>query len=256
MEYTKTFRFGNEKRIRLFFAGWKQNPTLSISIDGDEQELQFHFSLFLGVWITLERWLPRSWYPTRISKFGYGELPEEKEISVRIHNRSLWWNFWRNDDEGFNKTWRKGCFHFVEFIIGRADCSHKETEHEDFILPYYEGNYAIRVIESLWTWKMRRRLFFFLDKKDLLRYEVKAGYQDGGVFIDKPIPHQGKGENSWDCGEDATFSISFGVGRIKSTREAALEFWKSTMKDRIRYGGKNWLPQSAKGKPIEFLKTA
>ncbi len=244
MKYRKFWYFKNSKSIHIELAGWKQNPSIYLQVDGDERELIFHISLFIGIWIIFSRFLPNKWYPTYETK-TYGDLPTEKEISFRIHGGSFWWTLWKDDDEGFHKSWRKGAFHYKDFIIGKTDCSHKEINYEDYVLPYYEGNYGVRVIESRWTWKMRRRFFWFLDIKNALRYEVKAGYQDGGVFIEKPIPKEGKGENSWDCGEDATYSCSFGINKLKSKRDAALEFWKSTMKERIRHGGKKWLPKDS-----------
>jgi hypothetical protein len=66
------------------------------------------------------------------------------------------------------------------------------------------------------------------------------------VLKEVPIAHEGKGESSWDCGENATYSCSMSstkYQRLLSCTDAALEFWKSCMKDRIRYGGDNWIPQ-------------
>jgi len=256
MTYRKHFWFKNAtKSISIELAGWKQNPSIYFKVDGGERDFTFHISLFIGMWLTFENFLPKNWYPFYESE-TYGRLPTEKEISISIHNKTLWWNFWTPTDEWSSKTpkYQNGCFHFIEFITGKSDYTTKEIEHKDFILPYYEGNYKIRVFKNNAQWKMRRRLFWFLDI-NADRYEVKAGYVKDGEWKDVPIPHEGKGENSWDCDEDATYSICFGIDKkLKGCNDVALEFWKSTMKDRIRYGGANWLPQKFKKKQIEFIE--
>lgn len=54
------------------------------------------------------------------------------------------------------------------------------------------------------------------------------------------IPKPGKGENSYDCGEDGTYGLTCPA----STVEEALEHLKaSVMRDRERYGGKDWKPE-------------
>src|SRR5690606_38230523 len=58
------------------------------------------------------------------------------------------------------------------------------------------------------------------------------------IEMGEPIPHQGKGENSWDCGVDGTYSytapaesIADGVGGLVG----------SVLSTRIRYGGwRDW----------------
>jgi hypothetical protein len=56
------------------------------------------------------------------------------------------------------------------------------------------------------------------------------------------VPVPGKGENSWDCGEDALYSLSTTAATID---EAIEKFKASVMKTRERYGGKDWMPMKA-----------
>ncbi len=250
----KTWWFNNHKKsISVELSGWRSNPGFYIRVDGGEREFTIHFGLLLSIYITFEHFLPKSWYPTRKSD-TYGVLLDEKEISLRIHGGSIWWTLWRDPDVWMNKDWRNSSFNFSRKILGDTEWIKCNQTYEDFILPYFEGNYAVRIFEEDFHLKYKRRIFWFLDKKGK-KFEGHAGYQEGGVFVEKPVPHEGKGENSWDCGEDCTYSISFGVYQgLHSKADAALEFWKSTSKDRIRYGSKTWLPEGHKDKKIEFLK--
>ena len=54
------------------------------------------------------------------------------------------------------------------------------------------------------------------------------------------IPIPGKGENSWDCGEDRRFSINTTANTIAEAVEA---FRRDIEKTREQYGGKNWVPE-------------
>lgn len=51
----------------------------------------------------------------------------------------------------------------------------------------------------------------------------------------RPIPKPGKGENSWDCGEDGTYSMTCPASTVE---EALAALKASVMRDRERYGGK------------------
>jgi hypothetical protein len=54
-----------------------------------------------------------------------------------------------------------------------------------------------------------------------------------------PVPFPGKGENSWDCGEDA----SYGFGCAAETLEEGIgKFVASKLRDRGRNGGRGWTP--------------
>ena len=59
------------------------------------------------------------------------------------------------------------------------------------------------------------------------------------------IPVPGKGENSWDCGEDATFSLSCPSTTIS---EAIGEMVKSCMRTRERYAGLDFKPEKPRAK--------
>jgi hypothetical protein len=250
----KWWHFKNAtKSISLEIVGFNQNPSIYLRVDGHEREVKFHFSLFIGIWITFENFLPKSWYPTYESQFGNGTLGCEKEISIQFHNSALWWCFWKDDDYSFHKSWRKGVFNFNDFFKGKHDCIWNELERKQFVLPFFEGNYNVEVVrkQRVDTWQ---RWF----TKKSISFEVLAGYYENGTFKAKPIPVEGKGENSWDCDEDGTYSMSFAGQpynkQNKNCYDAALYFWNSMMQSRERYGHAKWTPKSFDKRTLETLK--
>jgi hypothetical protein len=58
-----------------------------------------------------------------------------------------------------------------------------------------------------------------------------------------PVPFPGKGENSWDCGEDATHGY---YGPAASIEDAVGNLVTSTLKRRRKYGGRDWKPEAVR----------
>jgi hypothetical protein len=91
-------------------------------------------------------------------------------------------------------------------------------------VPMPEGTYQWRVqlVERTWTrsrwpWPTVRRGF-------------EAESLDG-----QQIPFPGKGENSWDCDDDAMFGMS---GDGNGLDEAVASIVGAVLRNRLRYGGK------------------
>lgn len=155
--------------------------------------------------------------------FSFGNAHyKHKEISIAFHCNSLWWNFWTNTMEWSSKTprWRHGCFDFADFFLGKREYLRKIVEERDIDIPMPEGIYKAHVKLCEDNWKRPRWFSSTIKRID--------------ADIPRGIPHQGKGENSWDCGEDGCFgmccparSIADGVGKIVG----------SVLHDRVRYGG-------------------
>lgn len=252
----KWWYFKKGRSISIEVAGFKSNPSIYFRADGDEGDITFHIAFFVGIWVSFERFIPRSWYPTYESK-TYGKLPAEREFSLSFHGGRFWWNFWVSDEWSSwtkNKTWRKGCWRIVDWIKGKHQYSRVEAGKDYLLLPFFEGIYNVEVIKYERIDKWQR-----WPSRKMVSWEIKAGYYDDkGEFIEKPIPVEGKGENSWDCDEDATYSMSFPghpfKKNIKSSYDAALYFWHSMMKDRERRGSATWVPKSHSNKILNIIK--
>lgn len=129
------------------------------------------------------------------------------------------WHLWTNPDE-WKKGDRKGIVHFDELLYGKPNTT-KAVIGEgstDLVLP--EATY-------LATWNLTeftRRWRRFRKPKVWRKYEIEI---EGGIAV------PGKGENSWDIGDTALYSMS--VGPDATTLDEAKErVVASVLKDRAR----------------------
>lgn len=122
--------------------------------------------------------------------------------------------------------WEWSCF-LPDLLFGRARHSSESLEERPCVVPMPEGNYPARCKLTRDTWKRPR--WPFAKARRYAELEVEGG-----------IPHPGKGENSWDCDDDATYSISC---EGDSVRAAVEKMRQSVMRSRERYGGPGWVPR-------------
>jgi len=152
----------------------------------------------------------------------YRSYGEDREIEISFHHDALYWRFWTDPMSWSSSTpkWRHGSFNVPDFFLGRSKCTHETIEAQDIVVPMPEKAYPAKAELQRWTWK-RPRWF----AKTIMRAQIEI---PGGI----PLP--GKGENSWDCGDDATFSITC---QAKSIPEGVGVLVGSVLRDRVRYGG-------------------
>ena len=150
---------------------------------------------------------------------------DDRTIEVYFHENAIWWNFWVgtmaswSSDYPWCKKWRHGNFNFGS-LLGPMKYS-CETLREDIPVevPMPEGIYSgsARIERRTWKrplWAARVRVSTWI--------EVPGG-----------IPFQGKGENSWDCGDDGLFGAGF---EGESVERAVQHFRDTVINDRKRYG--------------------
>lgn len=94
-------------------------------------------------------------------------------------------------------------------------------------MPEHPYPATVRLFES--TWKRPRWPF----ARRMVRAEIEV---EGG------IPHPGKGENSWDCDDDATYSLTC---QARTAEDAVAKLVGSVLRDRRNYGGRSWRPREA-----------
>lgn len=155
----------------------------------------------------------------------------ERELSLRVHDWAIWWTLWSTSTSWNSKTprWRDGCFHIDNFLLGKARYSERPLEYRFVEVPMPERAYigCARLEEATWS---RARWF----ARRLIRCEIKM--LDG-----EQVPVPGKGENSWDCGEDAIFGSTVPARNIA---EAVGELTGSALRTRARHGGQQWRPET------------
>lgn len=155
------------------------------------------------------------------------------EIRLAIFDKGFWWNFWTNRHEwkSTDSKWRRGAWHPIETFLGRAVYSKVILKEEQVFIPLPEGPREAIAKTELCTWKRPR---WFAHHRHFVDMEIPRG-----------APFPGKGENSWDIGEDGIFgmstegtSVEKAIGRVV---ERVLEY-------RRRYGGsREWRPSETEG---------
>lgn len=181
------------REFRFEWNLWSRFCSVSVARDGDSGGLQLHVAFPpVSLWFTLPVWLD----------FSSGRVV----FDLSVHNGALWWQFGGDKFNWSSKTpkWKHGNFNFIDFIFGRTKHSEQTLSVHDVVIPMPEGPYPAKVRLSVGTWSRPR------GRTRVVPY--------ANVDIPLGIPHQGKGENSWDCGEDRLFGCSI----VGSNVEAAI----------------------------------
>jgi hypothetical protein len=122
-------------------------------------------------------------------------------------------------------SWKKGDWkwyiNFRDKFKGRYKVTQKIIEERDILIPMPEKSYNAHAVLADWTWKYQRWF-----PMTIRRCEIEI--PDG-------IPHEGKGENSWDCGVDRTYGVT--TGKVKDIPEAVGNIVESSLRTRIKNGG-------------------
>lgn len=215
--------FGNRSCLAVEFYWWSRLFGFSVGPDDEGWNLSLKlppFSLYLSL-EGMGLWRPRkkciaTWDGDR--EFW---LTDRREFSFSIYDwsirLSIWerWGEWRKVDP----WWIRGVhLDLRDMVLGKQTCKTEELASEiPCQVPMPEATYrAVAKIERT-TWR-RKRWF--------ARTRTSAW-----LDIPKGIPHAGKGENSWDCGDDGLFGIGGDTidDAVKRARETVL-------KSRKQYG--------------------
>lgn len=201
------------KRPLIHFSWhlWSHFCGISAKADPEDGGTQFHIAFPpFSFWLTLP--------------FGFKEhqYSNRNFFSIKVHDWSLWWQFGGDTMSWDSKTpkWKNGNFNFQDFFLGKVVYKADVVETKEVLIPMPEGPYpgVAKMERCVWKrprWFARRRTSIWID-------------------IPKGIPHQGKGENSWDCGTDGLF----GCGVDSELYEDAIaHVVKTAMKSRRKYDG-------------------
>lgn len=160
-----------------------------------------------------------------------------RDIGFRIHDGSVWWSVWRGMDDDHQREqwpWDGRGWLFVwpvsEWLFGRETYEPGPVEVEellDVVMP--EGRYPATVRLR----RVTRSNWFRLTNKWRAEIDVPGG-----------IPVPGKGENSWDCDDDAVHGSSGPeADEAPTTREVAVDLAMSCLQKRARYAALDWAPR-------------
>lgn len=179
----------------------------------------------VAFWLHFEGLIPWSWH----------RWWPDRKISVAIHNWMLWWVLWKDDNSWSSDTprWRQGSWEPARTFFGPDVYSDRPVRFERVVIPLPEGNLEGAVKIHLSTWKRPRWPW----PKTMLRATIKP---------DRAAVVPGKGENSWDCGDDAIFELTCPA---KTPAMAVAAYVEAVLRDREKYGGRNYVAPPAWEQP-------
>lgn len=218
---------------------WRDWPGIGfeVSLGAGETPIDAHLHLAkLGaVYLGLER------YGAALAHRLYGRnMPETRRWGVELSGLDRQWSFrWqiaaREDRRNGRRrySWREGYVNLAQSLFGEATSDTHVIAEADVVIPLPEGGYPAHVTLERCLWRRERgrvRTTWRADVKPIVG-----------------IPEPGKGENSWDCGDDATYEMSTPVSGPDGEwlSEAVGAMVNSVMRQRERYGsGQSWTPDA------------
>lgn len=230
MKNSKEHRF-HAGPFRFELSWLTGSMRLGLSLASHEKAVTVAFCIALfSLYVSIDNWrLQQSL--ERLTKRSDQQYGNGREICIYWFEDGLWWSLWSDPMESRSRDpWyaKMHVFRPVDFLLGRPMYSTETIKTERTIVPMPEGGYPATVTINRDSWKRSR----WFKARVLTRCEVKP---------DTPIPFPGKGENSWDCGEDASHSL---YGVFPDALSATMGMAQSVMRDRLRYGsGWSYVPE-------------
>lgn len=231
--------FGKRKVVGLEWNLGRRQTHCGIGIrlnvvDGCDG-IQFFFGIpwLFAFWLTFERfipnhWLPGFWYTSeRDGKRYYHSI--KRDIGVRVFDQAIWVSLWENEME-WNRSdpwWWRFNIRPIDISLGREKYTSRNiaTGRVNVPMPEKEYEASYRLFES--SWKRPRWPW----TKHILRVEIEN---------DEPIPLPGKGENSWDCDDDACYSIAMVCDG--TVEDAAKKYTAGIVRTRLKRCGSEIYP--------------
>lgn len=201
------------KRATLCLASLNVNPVeggvgLSLALPR-----VFYFHVGLDGW-------PKEFY----QRLGVWKDYEPRSVEVSFHDNTVWWRLWSPTMKWSNQTprWREGNVAPADVAFGDMKMTERVIRKTRVEIPMPEGTYPATITMSSRVWKRPRA-----------RWVSHEGVY-ANIEVDKPgIPIPGKGTASYNCGPDATFSLSLPA---KNEEKAIGHLVSSILARRARYG--------------------
>ena len=185
---------------------WSRFCGLGIKSDSEDGGLGIHAAFPpVSIWITLPiplgEWIRKSpmmkrWNEKHGGYEGSHRYTTFEIFDVRVHDWALWWTFLKFD-WGWSREmpkWMSGNFNIPDFVFGRQKYEAKEVEKKTVYIPMPEGKYEAVATKKEAT---RKRPRWFGKTETFVNLDIDIG-----------IPHEGKGESDYNCGEDSLHGIS------------------------------------------------
>lgn len=206
------------------YLGKRANHTmLGFALGGDENDFTINLGIkgLFSVYFGVEDLLP---HKPMHKLFGY----DGRIYEISLNNEYFCFDFHR-DENGYSDKWRG--IHFMynwkEKLYGKWEYKNDVVGTKRISIPMPEGNYPATVEISNASRGYKRA-----KKKLTTEYQID---------LDIPIPYQGKGENSYDQGEDGTYSSHMSASSLEDAIQKLVD---NSLKYRVKYGGENWKPKN------------
>lgn len=233
---------GQGRKLTCLGIQWvllRKQHSIGVSLDvgGGDGDRDVDFSLripYFGVYLSAEDVWPRRW-----KFYNPGQkYPSSREFSVKWHNLALWIALWRDPDEGYGRGgpsfWKDArssqrhiVIHPFDLLLGRHHYEAETLVEQAAEVELPEGCYPAQVTVQRQTWTRPRWPW---SKRSRISATVK---------IEQGLPIPGKGENGWDCDDDAYFSIGTPTATVAEAVRYAAE---QVIKQRARYASADWVP--------------
>lgn len=192
-----------------------------IGVACNDEDLGFSIALPpVAFWLHFEGKLTRWSHALR----GKGEY-DGRKTELSIHDWAFWGSIWAREHSWSRDDpwWMHWHLDFADLVLGKNVHSAEALDERDVRIPMPEGAYEAKAIFKRETWKRSRWPWPLVITR--LHLEIPGG-----------VPVPGKGENSWDCGPDATYGTT---GPAQSIEEGIGRFVGSTLALRKRRGGRD-----------------
>lgn len=203
---------------------WSLGAEIATMDGQDDEDLSVSLHVaHVGVYMNADKFRLTRWFANR---FGGQEYPYARSLSVRLHHGAVHWCTWMDDSSWSRSTpkWRQGHWSIERTFWPReVDVTPLDDLTRAVLVPMPEGAYpAVVTFERR---VMRRgRLGSWLKPEVITTYTLE---------FDKAIPFPGKGENSWDCGDDGISSMS---GPGETAAGAVGHAVAAVYRNRLAYG--------------------
>jgi hypothetical protein len=205
-------------------------------------DFAFHFGKLGDLYLSVSHLLPRKWLDRyKLNSKGEKTIDYDTRVfSFTIDTKEIRFQFW--DTEG---SWTRGqpwwyskTFNYKQILFGKIETDKSVEDGGSCLIPMPEKNYSGQFEITKYVHHYQRPLGIVRD----LILGPKCHYRTT-ITPAEPIPIPGKGENSWDCDDDAFYSSSIGGSNVEKGIGAMVE---SVLRTRRRHGGEHMsLPQEA-----------
>lgn len=214
--------FGRNSTFHTEFYLFSGRFAMEVKIGGEAELLIVFAPVLFSLYLTLDC----GWTRT-LREFLLKDSWEPRAIGLRIFDWAIWLECWAPTGSWSSREpwWMRFTWHPLDTFFGRMKHSEREISRTDAVISMPEKAYPCTVVMKAETWK-RPRLPWASAKVTRAHMECEEG-----------VPVPGKGTTSYNCGDDAIYSMCC---QAESVEQGIARYAEDAQKTRLRYGGKGW----------------